>query len=205
MAYTYRPHWYDIRSYDPYGYWGLEDSTSVFTVLTEGIIFVYKEDDRPSEFTISPDRFRDFIFEDEREFTFVYTDEREVEYEETTRIIRFETTKDNSSMARVFYTEKQPNEYLTYVIDFSEELGTGEIITDVDATAIDEDGTSCWSTIGAGTSVADDGLSVSLGVKEGTEGYRYHINVICTLNSTLPNTTDYTKLEADLYVTVAEL
>jgi len=176
MAYTYRPHWYDLRSYDPYGYWGFEDITTAPASLTGGVLFVYKEDDR--ELLLE--------FEDEREFTFTYI-------------------KDADNMSRSFYTEKQPNEYLTYIIDFSEELATGELITDVDATAIDEDGTSCWSTIGAGSTVADDGLSVNLGIKGGTDGYRYHINVICTLNTTLPNTTDYTKLEADLYVTVAEL
>ena len=96
MAYTYRPHWYDLRSYDPYGYWGFEDITTAPASLTGGVLFVYKEDDR--ELLLE--------FEDEREFTFTYI-------------------KDADNMSRSFYTEKQPNEYLTYIIDFSEELATG--------------------------------------------------------------------------------
>lgn len=165
---------------------------------------MYSEDDRDVDFEYGPDRFRDFTYEDNRIFELVYTGDRSFEYVED-RIFTFIPEQGGDSMARVFYTEKQPNENLTYVIDFTDELSSLETVTDVDTTAYDQDGTSCWSVIGGGSSIATDGKSVNVGVIGGVTEYQYHVNVICTLNTLLPNTTDYTKLEADLYITVLEL
>jgi hypothetical protein len=185
--YQVRPRGFDPFIYDPYGYWGAVDTTTpiIILALTKGILLRYTED-----------RLTEFIFEDEVSRDFIYKEDR---------IFDFSVYEDNNKMARVFYTEKQPNESITCNIDFTDSLDDSEIISSVDTTAFNEALESCWATIGGGTRVSTDGKSINVGIVGGTAGEQYHINLLCTLDTLLPNRTEYDKLEADLYVSVKEL
>jgi hypothetical protein len=203
--YQVRPRGYDPFTYDPYGYWGAVDTTSpiIILALTKGVVFLYKED---RNFDFSFDELREKEFKEDRIIDFIWEEERFrlFEYKED-RIFDFTACEGKDTMSRVFYTDKQPNEAITCNIDFDDALSASEMITDVDATAFNELGEDCWSTIGGGTSVATDGRSISVGIIAGTAGYQYHINLACTLNTILPDNVNHDIIEADLYVSVKEL
>jgi hypothetical protein len=153
--------------------------------LTKGVLFLYKED-RSFDFEYEEDRIRLFEYKEDRIFDFI-------------------ACEGKDTMARVFYVDKQPNESITCNIDFDDALSATELIVDVDATAFDELGVGCWTTIGGGATVATDGRSVNVGIIAGTAGYQYHVTLACTLNTHLPDNVNHDILEVDLYVSVKEI
>lgn len=108
-------------------------------------------------------------------------------------------------MSMVFKITKQPDEKTIYAIDFSDAISGDGTLTSVTTVAYDEaDGTSCWDIMDGGVSISSSGTSISLGILGGISGQRYHIEVIGTLNSLLPDGTNYETIEADVYVSVRD-
>jgi hypothetical protein len=94
--------------------------------------------------------------------------------------------------------EKQPWEQVIFTVDFTSELGSGNVAT-YSVEVADTSGTSVTSTTKAGCS--ESGGVVTIGAVNGTGGKVYTFTSKVTSDETMPNG-DPVRFEADIFMRV---